>query len=162
MIQCPKCASSLPDWAQSCQFCNTCVKDVKRPVAVKQHKGNLLPTAKWVWAAYYIIAFWWMLSGSIGVISGAIDKEGPLVATIVVGGATVLLGVGLAMRIELLRGIANIFAWVRIIFSGLGLIGALGMMMLFPLIGVLWFLLNLIDIVSAGLLVYLIGETGPQ
>lgn len=161
MIQCPKCQSTLPDWATTCQFCGTDVGKVVRPPTVqKLKKAYAYGPAPWVWVVYYIIAGWWVASGGFHIVREFTAAKEPSVIVPIVCGIQVLLGLGLLFRVEIARGIAHFFAWVEIFFGALGILGALGLMLLWPLAGGMLILLGLIDIVSAGLLIYVIGETG--
>jgi hypothetical protein len=74
-------------------------------------------------------------------------------------GFTVLLGIGLALRIELIRGIVNFFCGLRIFFGLLGLAGSvLGSMFAGPL-AIIFILMNVVNIATAAFMIYLIGET---
>lgn len=175
MIQCPKCKQSLPDWSQNCQFCGSDVKGVSRPAAAEKKKYAAFETPKWIWVCYYGIAIWWILGGIYDVLDSMyvfgkpvellkLEKEfnttvGPSIFGIVVGGLTALFGIGLAVKLELIRGIVNFFAGLRLIFGLLGLAGAIMGMTFSGVLGLSFVLINLADIVTAGLLIFIIGET---
>lgn len=80
------------------------------------------------------------------------------------GTITALFGLGLMLRIEIIRGIVNFVAGLKLAFGLLGLAGSLigtGLFGAMALIGVLF---NLFDIITSGMLLWLIGETdmGPN
>jgi hypothetical protein len=160
MITCPKCQSTLPDWATTCQFCGTDVAKVARPAPVKtQKKVYGYGPAPWVWVAYYLIGGWWVLSGGFHVFQAAIHPSIVSIITCIFAGFQVLLGIGLILRIEAFRAVVHFFAWVWIALRALDTLFGFGMIFFSPLIGILMVLWGLFDIVVAGLLIYLIGET---
>ncbi|CAN5694532.1 hypothetical protein BH11ARM2_BH11ARM2_33360 [soil metagenome] len=71
MIQCPKCAASLPDWAQKCLFCGNDTKAVTRPVAATKAQNPAFQAPKWVWGMYYAISVYFII-GVVGSIFDAI------------------------------------------------------------------------------------------
>lgn len=175
MINCPKCNQSLPDWSQSCQFCGTDVKTVARPAPVQKKVSQVFITPQWVWVAYYAIALWWILGGAYDVMDAMylfgkplallkLEREvgvvsGPNIVGIVAGAVTCLFGIGLALKIELIRGIVNFFAGLKLLFALLGLAGSLLGMSFSGALGLVFVIMNIIDIVTSGALIFLIGET---
>lgn len=172
MIQCPKCTHALPDWAQTCQFCGSDTKAVARPAptpaAVRQAPAG---QPKWVWPAYYACSIYFIISGGAEILQNVVamnnTKPGPMGETvsgysifgIVISAIMVLVGLGLAARIEFIRGITNIYCWLVILSSALGLLGSLlGGMFLGP-IALLWGLFELFNIGTAVFMIFLIGET---
>ena len=160
MITCPKCQSTLPDWATSCQFCGTDVGKVARPVAAPTQKRVYgYAPAPWVWVTYYVIAAYWVLGDLLEIVKTCLDKSGPNPIVIVFAGVGALIGLGLICHVELARGIGNIYAWLKMLGGAWWVLVSFGAMLLYPPLGIALFLLGVFDIVSAGLLIYLIGET---
>jgi hypothetical protein len=172
MIQCPKCANQLPDWAQNCQFCQTDLKGVARPKPdVKTMRPMMSGPAPWVWPAYYLSAGWFILNGIITIASSIIlmakiDNSlfgavlGPITyVMLVVGIAQVVIGLGLILKIEFIRGVANIWCWLQILAGARGLLGSLVFGGFFTSWGIVGIVRSVFDIGTAGLIIYLLGET---
>lgn len=177
MISCPSCQSTLPDWAQKCQFCGADVARVARPVqAPKQKQAYGYAAPRWVWAVYYLIAAYWALGGLYDVFKGAaglahppksdhlfgMDPSLDFTIMVIAGIVYLVIGLGLVFRVEFIRGIVSFFSWLKIIFGAFSLLGAFPLLALFPLVGIIAVTLAILDIVSAGLMIYLIGETESQ
>jgi|SRR5579862_5239143 len=170
MISCPKCNATLPDWAQTCQFCQTDVTKVARPKPVVQQKRNYMPVASWIWPCYYAMCAVFVLEGAGGILHTVASSHEKFMGqeiglgvfsfiSMAFDGFTALLGIGLAMRIELARGIVNFICGLRILFGVLDLAGALmGTLFLGPL-GFILVILSIVNIVTAIFMIYLIGET---
>ena len=166
MIICPKCGAKLPDWQTQCQFC-------QEPVDMSVH-GHQRPGAdtymgspKWVWGAYYGIAVYFMLEGIYDVITGALAAIGhgatePTFFSylgIVVGFFLVVFGAGLLARVEVVRGLMNVFCGLIILFGLLGLPGTVIMALALGPFGILALFMDVLRIGTAGFMIYLIGET---
>lgn len=173
MIQCPKCANGLPDWAQTCQFCGADTKAVARPAPAPGAPRRAVPAGqpKWVWPAYYACAIYFVISGGAEIIQNVVAMNntkpnamgetvsGYSVFGIVISAIMVIVGLGLAAKIEFIRGITNIYCWLVIITSALGLLGSiLGGLFLGP-IALLWGLFELLNIATAVFMIFLLGET---
>lgn len=170
MITCPKCNATLPDWAQTCQFCQTDVKGVSRPKPVVQQKKGLTPAASWIWPTYYAMCALFVLEGAAGVAQVFIDSHQKILGQemgidafsyvrIAIEGFSILLGIGLALRVEIIRGIVNFFCGLRILFGLLGLAGSVVGTLFAGALGFVFVLLNVVNIATAALMIYLIGET---
>lgn len=161
MVTCTKCSSSLPDWAQQCQFCGSDVRNAARvnnqPPA-RQFSSAAFVVPKGVWIAYYCISAYFVLSGIGQIMIGALAKE-PNVIAMIFGGIMVVLGLGLSARVELVRGIVNFVCGLNIIFGLLGLATTLMTLGFFGPIGFLFVIKGAIDILTNALMIYLIGET---
>ena len=170
MIACPKCNASLPDWTQTCQFCQTDVKSVARPKIVAVQKKGYTPMHAWVWPAYYAMCAFFIIEGAGGILETIISSHQKFLGqemglgafsfiSMAFDGFTILLGVGLALRVELIRRIVNFFCGLRIFFGLLGLAGSLlGSLIAGPM-ALIFIFLNVVNIVTAGFMIYLIGET---
>ena len=174
MITCPKCQSTLPDWATTCQFCQTDVGKVARPpAAVKPQRVYGYGPAPWVWVTYYLIAGWWALSGLYDVVVGltgimhppkadsmfAVDTSILGYVMLILGAVTLVIGLGLILRIEIVRGIVNIFCWLRILGGARRGLISFALIIAWPVMGIITLVLAIVDIVSGALMIYLIGET---
>lgn len=137
MIQCPKCNNSLPDWSQTCQFCQTDLKGVARPKAPQdKHQRSVFAPPVWVWPTYYVVFSIQLILNVIRVVmgiqiknAGANPEMGGFSPTfgqgmIVIFGLSALLSVGMLARVEIVRTITKIFAFISIAFGMLGLIGS--------------------------------------
>ncbi len=77
----------------------------------------------------------------------------------VIGGFTLLVGIGLLARVEIARGIANFLAGLNLLFGLLGLAGSLiGSVVAGPL-GLLLSLKGVLDIATRAFMIFLIGES---
>ncbi|MFI5386030.1 MAG: hypothetical protein ACHQ50_07905 [Fimbriimonadales bacterium] len=170
MITCPKCNATLPDWAQKCQFCQADVRAVVRPKPVVQQKRGYIPMHTWVWPCYYAMCAFFVLEGGAGILQTILSSHAKFsgqevglgafsFVEMAIDGFTALLGIGLALRIELARGIVNFFCGLRIFFGILGLFGSLMGTLIFGALGLLFVILNIVNIVTAAFMIYLIGET---
>jgi hypothetical protein len=119
---------------------------------------------RWAVPAYNAIVAWWILGGIWNVLQGTVfaSKEDANIFGIIIaifGAITALVGLGLILRIDLVRGIVNILCFLRILGGIRGLIigfflsGPLGML------GIGMMIASIIDIGTGGFMIYLIGET---
>ena len=116
---------------------------------------------RWVKPAYNLIASYWILNGVWGIISDTVlaGKDGPNLVGAAMGALGALIGLGLLLRIEAVRGVVNFVCALQILFGILDVITA------FILGSPLMMILALVQIATAGLLIFLIGETetrGPN
>lgn len=180
MIACSGCRATLPDWAQKCQFCGADVTKVARPKPdyPRDNSKPLVAPAGWIFPAYYALCAYWIISGLAGIANayhvavtpvtmkfmGVTTTETPgfgfgFILGAAIGTFSLLVGIGLLARVEIARGIANFLAGLNIIFGLLGLAGSLiGAAFAGPW-GLLLSLKCVLDIVTSGLMIYLIGET---
>lgn len=173
IIKCPKCAQSLPGNAPRCHFCGQDLGAVVRPVAAPAAQRFVAAgPAPWVWWAYFGISGYIAVSGVIEVFQAISTTKtklpisgeemgwgfGPILG-VIFGLISVAIGIGLALRIEFFRGVSNFFCGLRIIFGVLGLLTTLPLIALIPGIGLLMFVMQIVNIATAALMIYLIGET---
>jgi hypothetical protein len=163
----------LPDWSQSCQFCQTDLKNVPRPKPAPGQAARrpLMQTAPWIWPAYYIISGYYVVGGLTDVIRGVIlmTKHTDNVIGeqlgffgyigIIVGAIQIIIGLGLLLRIEFIRAVVNFFCWISILSGAFGLLGSVLAGGFFTGWGIMGIALNVFNIVSSALMIYLIGET---
>ncbi len=180
MITCTGCHNTLPDWAQKCQFCGADVTKVARPVVVGNKPKAAAPSATWIMPVYYALCAYWIISGighaaetyhvaitpvKVEFLGMKETMEAPGFASFsailgfLISGFRIIVGTGLAARLEFARGIANFLAGLSILFGILGLAGSLLSSMFTGPWGILLALLNTVDIVVGAMTIYLIGET---
>lgn len=173
MIQCPKCKASLPDWAKNCQFCNADTSKLTRPDPPAPKAKYKRPMAAWIWPAYYIVSVYWIISGVQSILEAL--NVGPFATTIVFQGVKIdpginiiglvfglfsaVIGFGLLLKIEAIRGVANVLCFLQIAGGLLGLWGGIMASAVLGPIGLLITIMNLLDIITGGLMIYVIGET---
>lgn len=183
MIQCPNCRATLPDWQTRCQFCQADTAKVARPVHVKKQYKNL-ETSKWVWAGYYGISTWWVIDGGLDIfntINSVNQQEAAAQAAktlmqqlmhphpsvfsyfgVVWGACTILFGLGLIARLNFIRGIVNFFSALKLLIGLCGIVGTLIAGLIAGPWTILFLLLHMFTVVTAALMIYLIGETDRQ
>jgi hypothetical protein len=148
------------------------VAKVARPVAATRKTYANLEPQQWVWYAYYGIAAYFILSSGVGVLMDLLSLVKTSKEASVIGDASsftyialvfdivgVLFGLGLLLRVEIIRAITNFFCYIKILMGLLAILGSFGMMLAFGLIGFLVFLLSMFNVASAAFMIYLIGET---
>lgn len=166
MITCPKCNQSLPDWATNCQFCGTSLANVPRPKAEKEHRTQLGVIPGWVWGLYYGVCVYWILDGTFDVLNafhvikiGSEQVQDIDVISLIGGSISIICGLGLVLRLEVVRGIVNFFCFLNILSGLLGGWAGLMLMAVNGLFGSIILIVNLLQVITSGLMVWLIGET---
>jgi hypothetical protein len=135
---------------------------VPRPVQQTPQKRNYkVGPAPWIIPTYYGIAIYWVVGGSWTCFSssGVIHGLGHSVLGMVIGAVTAMFGLGLIAKLELIRGIVNVFSFLSILTGLLNLYSSLIFLSILPLIGIIGVVFAIIQICTAGLMIYLIGET---
>ena len=162
VITCPNCKASLPDWSKSCQFCQADTSQVIRP---KQDNSDpqAFETPTWTLSAYYAVSTLLLISGLVGIgttLAGS-QKDGLGlfdIISLVFDGVGALVGIGLLLRLEIVRGITNIICFfgilsgLRFILFGLGatFISSWGLLVV---------IYGILKVCVYGFMIYLIGET---
>ena len=178
MISCPKCQSALPDWAQSCQFCGTDTGKVARPVVEQKKSNYAYGTAAWVWWAYYAIAGWFVLSGLINLARGIIGfiqfnrdtADNPYVQSfgvffyfgMAISAAAIVVGMGLILKSDFIRGIANYYCAFMLLFGALDVLSYIGISAIIGPVAYVWMARSALDVVCGGMMIYLILETNDS
>ncbi len=158
MVKCLKCNATLPDFATMCQFCGS---PMSLPGVGQGQSGNRVRQAvnsnSWVRPAYYAVAGYWVFSGALECLTA---KGSAL--SIVFGAINILVGLGLILKIEVVRSIVNFICFLNILGGLFGLV----MMFFSPfvggLFGVFMVLLQFFNLGTSGLMIFLIGETESQ
>jgi hypothetical protein len=161
MVKCPGCGATLPDGAQQCQFCGRTLAppSVRLGRTQKAAKSASMPgTPGWVMPVYNLIAAYWVLNGTWGVITDTVlaGKNGPDLFGAAISALGALIGLGLLLRIEAVRGLVNIVCALQILF------GILDVFTAFVLGVPLMMILAIVQIVTAGVMIFLIGETDTR
>ena len=161
MIICPNCKAQLPDWAKQCQFCQADTSLVLRP---KQDNpdAHAFVTPTWTLAAYYAVSGLITIQSIVEIvstISGAKHGIGPFEAIILVWyGLSAIIGVGLLLRVSIIRAFVNLVCYLNIGCGLLSLAGALFGTLL-SAYGLIFVLLAILQIAEYGFMIFLIGET---
>ena len=155
MLTCPNCGATLPISSTHCQFCNQNL--AQRPKSAGLFAQPAIGPAKWIWPAYFAVASLWVLQGIATVFTALRSEDGTLTGLIGIFG--IIVGFGLICKIELVRGIANVLSFVKIAGGALSIATGLIAMGTMGWIGLVFLAFGVMDVVTGGLMVYLIGET---
>lgn len=165
MIKCPKCQATLPDGSLKCQFCGEMWAGPPAPRAgLKTKIAYTGGTPAWVWPAYFGIAGWWVVNGVWVILHTTVlaSKEAGGIGamlSLVVGGVTALIGIGLLLRVEAARGVVNFLCFLQILGGLMTLAGFFFGGAALSLWAVVALLMAFVQIGTAGLMIFLIGET---
>jgi hypothetical protein len=164
VIKCPKCSATLPDGAGYCQFCQATFLPTQPVRSVEERELEIAPQPQWVWPAYYAVAGWWIADGLINIIYELVKSSasGPSPLSLLMNGVSALIGLGLLLKVELVRKIINVFCFINIVFGILGLIPIIFSRMTTGIFGLFVLLTQVIGIASSVLMIYLLGETDTQ
>ncbi len=166
MITCPKCNQSLPDWAQTCQFCGSALTNVARPKVEKERRSNLGAIPGWVWALYYIVCVYWIADGTFAILNSTqvFTFQGQKFEStdyfgIFFGAVRILIGLGLVLRLEFIRAYVNFVCFLNILGGLLGGWAGIMLMAVNGLFGAILVITNGLQVIMSGLMIWLIGET---
>ncbi len=169
MQHCPKCNATLPDFAKSCQFCGDTWSGAPLPPGTKASKvGAVVNSLSWVKPAYYGIAVWWIVGGVWSVLTGAGvfgNPGGFGIIDVLLGSLTALVGLGLVLHVDLVRGIVNVLCFLQILGGLRSLVFFFFSPFVGGFLGVVLVMMAFFQIGLAGLMIFLIGETetrGPN
>lgn len=73
---------------------------------------------------YNLIALYWIADGGFDLVAGLSAKEPSIIAA-VFGGFWMMIGFGLFVRVEFVRGLVNILSFLKIAFGLLAIVGGL-------------------------------------
>jgi hypothetical protein len=154
---------------QKCQFCGADVSKIVVPKVVgpTRPKSTAFETPKWVWWAYYGLAAWWILSALVSIgftlSQGAGKTSGAnILYSMVPDLLGLIMGIGLALKIRLIRRLANWGAGLKILFGLFGMLGGFIVTGISPLLGLIVTFLNIFNIVFGALTIYLLAETADN
>jgi hypothetical protein len=137
-----------------CQFCGADTAKVERPKEVKVNKGYVAPKSIWIW--YTVICVYWAVTGAITLFAGIKDQASLLA---IFGGLDLIIGLGMLMRLNIFRGIAHFLCWVNLLGGLCFIVGGLLGTMFFGPYAFISILYGIVDVVVAGLMIYVIAET---
>ncbi len=116
----------------------------------------------WIWPAYYVLSIYWIISGIEGILRSLNEAPfgpGAEPLALVMGAFSALVGLGLLVRLEFLRGVGNLVCFLQILGGVLGLwTGVLSIAVLGPM-GLIVTIMAILDVLTGGFMIYLIGET---
>lgn len=161
MKKCPSCGATLPQVAVSCQFCGARLggpPPVRRPIDTRPRADVFAPgVPRWAIVAYHLIAAYWVLKGIWSVVEFFLLKpEGAEFVALPFAFIPIIIGGGLLLRIEAIRGLVNVMAGIQLITGGLGAVVAFFAGQPLALV------LSLLQIATAALMIYVIGETDTR
>lgn len=172
MITCPGCQKMLPDWSKNCQFCGVPVDKVVRPKAEAKKTYAKAGPAPYIWVLYYLFAALWIVDGTRVLLAalGALPQvaaagslgqafSGMLAIMAIIGGALILLGIGLIFKVELARGIVNVMCWISILGGMFNLVIAIFASPMSGVMGIVNVFLAMFTIAWTGAQIWVIGET---
>ncbi len=172
-MSCPTCQKQVISGVPTCQFCGSDLRGMapqqgKRSIFIDSDSYDVVHTGgkpDWVVPAYYIVSGYFIASGLFGagriLMNHKLMEDAGMFAYIglAFNAISVLMGVGLMVKIEIIRGIVNFVCGLSLVFGILGLLGSLGSVLTLGGMGVLILIQNVLDICMNGFMIYLIGET---
>ena len=162
-ITCPQCARSLTPDALKCQFCGNPLQNIVRPKGTVQ---QIVGPQTGLINVYYGVAAYWIAEGVVTLIQRGLSLKDPKTFTggaytgLLVGGFSVLLGIGLIMRWDWARDAAKYFAAVRLILGVLAIMAIAGLTTLFgggPVALVL--ITAILGVIAAGVQLWILPKT---
>lgn len=166
-VACPGCQRTVPGEQPRCQFCGAALAAVSpKTKASIWHDPDALPSEAyrrpdWIPLVYNIVAGYIAFSGVLQILVSALamrrGDDGAVIG-IIAGAISLLLGVGLLLRIEIVRGIVNFVCGISLLFGLFGLATSIPLLLLGGW-GILIVLNQVLSIVSNGAMIYLVGET---
>ena len=172
-VQCRGCGQTVPGSHPSCQFCGASLAGVAPPAGKRSiwHDDQAPPTQsygrpKWVPLAYNLVSAYIGVSGLIRVATSAVGMSKAedditrfiLGIGLVFGLVYVILGVGLLLKVEIIRGIVNFVCGIGLLWGIFRLFASVPML-IFGGFGVLIVLYEVLGIVTNAAMIYLVGET---
>ena len=152
-VACPNCKRMIAEWAAICPHCNFRNRDVGN----FQGRDKNLPTVIWQEVAYNIFSVLVLLNALWQIVAGFMGGEGlndPYTMwNVTIGAATAFVGIGLLCQWEWIMFIAKILMILNILSFGLGFLMSMAS-------GPLPMLLNLLGLILAAFMVYLINFVG--
>ncbi len=169
MVTCPNCRTQLPDWVQKCHSCNFDVSAAARvaPAKTPRQTPNYANKSL-VWTLYYIFSVLWIFDGvrvvlaTLGIAKqlgagSAFASWGILGA--IFGGINVLIGLGLILKVEFIRGVANFLCGINLIFAILGVVQTIIISPVLGPVGIIAIIGSILVCALYGAQIWVIGET---
>lgn len=167
MIACPRCGKSIPGWQETCQFCGLILpEELRRWAESLSDEPYYKPVSQgpdpWVPVAYKVVATLWAIQGLVGVgwnLMASMGGAGFFASiAIMMGAVQMILGIGLLLHIEAIRGIVNFVAGINLMLTAAFLVIFLPLTLLMPF-GWLRVISDLFTIALCAFVIFLIGET---
>lgn len=168
MIVCPNCKNTLPDWVTSCQFCQADVRSVQRtPNKDDVERYSYKLPDKTLWSIYYALCIFWLIGGAWDIYEGIPRPKGGEAGmlgfgdmlSLAFGTFSVLVGLGLLLKIEIIRGIVNVISALNLLFGLIGLVTGIFALFTMAGLGYLLVAMNLLQVIVSGATIWIIGET---
>jgi hypothetical protein len=170
-IKCTNCNQSVPAGFGVCQFCQASLSGVAKPNPQRQnyfayeddHNVGYFGKPTWVKPAYYAVSTYFVVSALVGILLVLTRMKGPIegieIIAIAAHSIGLIIGIGLLAKIEMIRGIVNFVCSFRILLGLLAIPSLLMEGMFTGFAGVIATILAVLDLITNGMMIYLIGET---
>jgi hypothetical protein len=171
-MMCPTCQKQVITGVPTCQFCGSDLRGMgpaqaKRSVFFDPDSHDVIHTGGkpgWVYPAYYSVCGYYILSAIVEILLIVLDKKADMsdfltIAMIVIHGLSLIVGIGLLAKIEIVRGLVNYLSFGKILGDLRGILFSFGVIMLSTGLGILMLIFNVLDLCAAVFMIYLIGET---
>ena len=171
-MTCPTCNKQVIAGVPTCQFCGSDLRGMapaqaKRSVFIDPDSHEVVHSGGkpgWIYPAYYAVSGYYALSGVIGILTVVLNKKNDLsdpftIAAMAIYAVGLLIGIGLMLKIELVRGIVNFFSFLKILGDLRGILFSLGLIVISTGWGIFLLIFNVFDLCASVLMIYLIGET---
>lgn len=158
-IQCPSCDMILRDTTENCPGCGASTIHLARSTRDITGFSYGGPVPPFAWPLYYVISAYWVLSGIAEIVLSAISRDGIQLWSAVCPGFQIFLGIGLLLRLEIIRGIVNVLCWFSILGGLLKVIGGILVMATIGAMAIPNVLFGLIQIITSALMIWVIGLT---
>jgi hypothetical protein len=166
MIRCPKCNATLPASYQRCQFCQTDVTAVGRPVAqamAANAKKSSWGPEPWMVTTYHVIAGLYIFFGALSLLSGsgALTGGHTSIVPLLAGGFTALVGLSLVFKWDVFLSVIYLFLGLHMAGALLSLLLLSAALKLGPIVWVM-IMMNLFDAIITGLMFYLYPKINDE
>lgn len=161
MIRCPKCSSTLPLEADTCQFCGRDVSKVYRRADVSVHEAYASKCApKSAWAAFAAISLFWIAEGLFHLAGGTGVIPIPLSPIMMVVGAVLLvIGAGFLYRPHAFRTSYHLLSGLVLVAGTAAAVEGMRISASHGWLGAVVAGLGGVTALTAGLMTYVAGRT---
>ena len=166
---CPNCRATVPAGQAQCQFCGAALAAIAPAKGSIWHDDAADPASRgpyrrptWVPLAYNLVSAYIGLSGLVQLVTGGVHiarDNWVGYIEVVMGTIGLVLGVGLLLKIEFIRGVVNFVCGISILFGIFGLLAGFPFMMALGFVGLLWLLQSVFNLATNAAMIYLVGET---
>ncbi len=171
-MMCPTCQKQVISGVPTCQFCGSDLRGMapaqgKRSIFIDSDSYDVVHTGgkpDWVYPAYYILSGYYIVAAIVQILIIMMGKKSDLsdpftMIMIAIHGLSLIVGIGLLAKIEIVRGIVNYLSFGKILGGLRGILISLGVMMISTGFGILLLILSVLDLSAGVFMIYLIGET---